>query len=146
MEQARGSLMLRLTCGLLVRSSLRNGPRAALEFERDNNSKLDLLTDHPQGNRRLLKKVIQRGRRRTLKGTLRIVTNRERSWGIQEHPVRLLKQTIQQGRSRRTGRRRTLSGTLRTCSRRERSWESVSAAEARRMPSTHKSRSSYICR
>ena len=57
-------------------------------------------------------------RRRTLRGTLMIVTNREQSWGpFPETPVRLLKQTIQQGRSRRTGRRRTLSGTLRTCSR-----------------------------
>ncbi len=48
--------------------------------------------------------------------------------------ARLLKQTIQQGRSRRRGRRRTLRGTLRTRSRRERSWESVSAADVRKMP------------
>lgn len=47
-----------LTCGLLVRSSVRTSRQTGLELERGN-SRLDFLTDHLQDNHRLLKQTIQ---------------------------------------------------------------------------------------
>lgn len=79
MAQSTGSIAV-MTCGLLVRSSVRNGRRAGLELEREN-SKLDFLTGHLQDNHRLLKKVIQRGRRRVETGGVTVFTRSPRAAG-----------------------------------------------------------------